>query len=281
LADNGEVDILGMALSYGGDRGATSLDAVNTFYGRPDIAIASIDDQRGDTVPYRAILANEFPNDIQHEDVEDPVSLYRRLLAAEQDGSVVILTIGFLTNLEALLASEPDRHSPLDGLELVRRKVARYVLMGGRFPEMLPGDYNLGIEVTASHAVLSNWPTPILFSGGEIGEAIITGGERLEEATDATHPVYRAYEVFNDFAGRFSWDQTAVLAAVRGASPLWDVVDEGYFEYDADGQYRWRTDGDRDHAYLVAKAPIPAVADTIERLMAKPPGLPLPADLLP
>ena len=201
--------------------------------------------------------------------------------AAEPDASVTILTVGFLTNLEALLDSGPDELSPLTGLELVERKVALYVLMGGRFPAMEPGDYNLGIEFAASHSVLSRWPTPILFSGGEIGDAVITGGVRLREATDPRHPVYRAYEIFNDFEGRFSWDQTAVIAAVRGPAPYWGVVDEGSFEYDADGQYRWNESPDKDHAYLVEKAPIATVEDAIERLMAKAPGDRLPEDLQP
>jgi inosine-uridine nucleoside N-ribohydrolase len=281
LADNAEVDILGMAISFGGDQAATSLDAVNTYYGRPDIPIASIDNERGDSIPYRITLAAEFPNDITPAQVEEPVALYRRLLSRQPDQSVVILTVGFLTNLQALLESPPDEHSPLPGPDLVERKVALYVLMGARFPTMLPGDYNLGIQPAASRAVLTNWPTPILFSGGEIGEAIITGGERLREATDASNPVYRAYELFNDFAGRFSWDQTAVLAAVRGPAPYWDVVDEGHFQYDIDGQYRWNAAPDADHAYLIEKAPIPTVEDAIERLMAKAPGAALPSDLFP
>ncbi len=281
LADNDEVDILGMAISFGGDAGATSLDAVNTFFGRPDIPIASIDNERGDSVPYRIALAEEFPHDITPAEVEAPVALYRRLLARQQDKSVVILTVGFLSNLQALLESGADELSPLTGPELIEQKVALYVLMGARFPMMVPGDYNLGIRPEASHAVLSRWPTPILFSGGEIGEAIITGGARLREATDPRNPVYRAYELFNDFAGRFSWDQTAVLAAVRGPAPYWDIVDEGNFEYDPDGQYRWNAEPDEDHAYLVEKAPIASVEDALERLMAKPPGAALPADLLP
>ncbi|MBW2509689.1 MAG: nucleoside hydrolase [Deltaproteobacteria bacterium] len=281
LADNEELDILGMAISFGGDEAATSLDAVNTYYGRPDIPIANIDNERGDSIPYRIALAQEFPHDIEPAEVEEPVALYRRLLASQPDQSVVILTVGFLTNLQALLESGPDVHSPLSGPELVEQKVALYVLMGARFPTMLPGDYNLGIEPAASHAVLTHWPTPILFSGAEIGEAIITGGAELREATDASSPVYRAYELFNDFAGRFSWDQTAVLAAVRGPDSYWGVVDEGHFEYDPNGQYRWNDAPDEDHAYLLEKVPVPTVEDAIERLMAKPPGAALPSDLLP
>ncbi|MGB8223749.1 MAG: nucleoside hydrolase [Polyangiales bacterium] len=281
LADNGEVAVLGMAISYAGNKAATSLDAVNTFYGRPDIPIASIDNTRPDPVAYRIAIADEFPNDITPGEVEEPVALYRRILAAQPDKSVTIISVGFLTNLAALLESEGDAVSPLTGLELVQRKVALYVQMGGRYPQQQPGDYNLGLDNASSYAVITNWPTPILFSGGEIGDQVITGTERLRDATTRDNPVHRAYEIFNDFSGRFSWDQTAVLAAVRGPAPLWDVVDEGYFEYDPDGSYRWNAAPDKDHAFLLADAPVESVANLIESLMAKPPGAPLPLELQP
>jgi hypothetical protein len=270
-----------MAISYAGNQAATSLDAVNTFYGRPDIPIASIDNARPDPVAYRIAIAEEFPSDITPSEVEEPVALYRRILAAQPDQSVTIISVGFLTNLAALLASQGDAVSPLTGPELVKRKVALYVQMGGRYPQQQPGDYNLGLDNASSHAVITHWPTPILFSGGEIGEQIITGTERLRDATNQDNPVHRAYEIFNDFSGRFSWDQTAVLAGVRGPAPLWDLVDEGYFEYDPDGAYRWNTVPDKDHAFLLADAPVDSVADLIESLMAKPPGAPLPPELQP
>jgi inosine-uridine nucleoside N-ribohydrolase len=270
LADNEEADILGIAISFAGDEGPTSIDAVNT-----------IDNISRDPVPYRLALAQEFPHDIAAADVEEPVSLYRRILAQQPDNSVTIISVGFLTNLAALLESDGDEHSPLSGHELVRQKVALYALMGGRFPKQEGGDYNLGLDQASSHAVLSQWPTPILFSGGEIGQEIITGTERLRDATTAANPVRRAFEVFNNFEGRFSWDQTAVWAAVRGPAPLWNTVDEGYFEYDPEGSYRWHATPDKDHTYLVAEAPTTTVEDVIERIMANPPGAPLPDDLQP
>ena len=281
LADNGEVEILGIAISFKGDAGPTSIDAFNTFHGRPNIPIATLDNESPDTIGYRIAIADGLPYDIRDEDVEDPVSLYRRILASQPDGSVTIISVGFLTNLAALLRSEADRWSPLSGLELVERKVESYVQMGGRFPEMVGGDYNLGLDVTSRHAVLSSWPTPILFSGGEIGDEIITGTERLRDATEAENPTRRAYEVFNDFAGRFSWDQTAVLAGVRGPAPHWDLVDEGSFVYDSDGAYRWLESPDADHSYLVAREPIASVEEFIERLMSKAPGIALDPDLQP
>ena len=51
--------------------------------------------------------------------------MLRRVLAAAEDHSVVISSVGFLTNLADLLASPPDATSHLSGQQLVRRKVTR------------------------------------------------------------------------------------------------------------------------------------------------------------
>ena len=41
----------------------------------------------------------------------DALSVYRATLAAQPDGSVVICSVGALSNLEDLLRSGPDEHS--------------------------------------------------------------------------------------------------------------------------------------------------------------------------
>ena len=50
--------------------------------------------------------------------------VYRKALAAAPASSVWISSIGFTTNIEALLKSSPDKISPLNGTELVAAKEA-------------------------------------------------------------------------------------------------------------------------------------------------------------
>ena len=67
--------------------------------------------------------------------MEEPVPVLRNALAAAQDGSVVISSVGFLTNLANLLTSPPDEISDLNGQDLVRQKVRLVAVMGGYYPE--------------------------------------------------------------------------------------------------------------------------------------------------
>lgn len=278
LADAGKACLLACVVN-GIDKDAAvaaSISAINTYYGRPDIPIGAY---HGDCCPptqspYTAALRDEFPHHAL-PDLQMPSALdvYRAALAAAPDGGVTIISIGFLINLRDLLESQPDAHSPLPGVELVRRKVKELALMGGAFPQSNPGEYNLAFGGAGPHSkyVMENWPTRILFSGYEIGERVMTG--RALISTPATNPVRRAYELYNNSLAnnRQSWDLTTVLAAVEGAEPLWSESPEGYCEVAADGSNTWTSGSGRGHAYLVEQAPIETVACYLEGLLALPP----------
>ena len=55
--------------------------------------------------------------------------LYRKLLAAAPDQSVMIISVGMYTNLARLLETGPDQFSELSGMELVKQKVDYLCLM--------------------------------------------------------------------------------------------------------------------------------------------------------
>jgi inosine-uridine nucleoside N-ribohydrolase len=269
LADNGEVKILAMMLSAKNPHSAACLDAINTYYGRPDLPIGNV---KGEGVMrhsrYAEGVAGEFPHDLASgDDAPDATALYRRVLSAQPDRSVVVVTVGYLTNLRNLLESGPEPSCRLAGPELVRQKVKLWVCMGGAFPS--GKESNLKHDPAASLAAIRDWPTPIVFSGWEIGAKIPTGA-RLRE-TPKANPVRRAYELYNGLKHRQSWDQTAVLFAVRGAGDYWDLQTRGHNYVGADGSNQWRAAPDKDHTYLIQKMPPGKLAAEIEELMIRPP----------
>jgi hypothetical protein len=284
LADNGEARLLGVVISTsngGGTAAIGFIDQVNTYYGRPDIPIGAWkggsfhgpDASNYTRVVYEA--STTFPRslDDQNDSVPDTTSLYRTLLAAAPDGSVTVACTGFLNNLKALLDSGPDGASPLAGPALVAKKVKQLVQMGGQYPSGF--EYNF-FNQTASgvtRAVVEGWPTPIVFSGWEIGDPIHTGSALA--GTSAQNPVRRAYEVyFGGGAGsRSSWDLTAVLYAVRGASSYWDLLAIGHNDVTDDGHNTWVASPDLDQSYLEAKATTAAIETVLSDLMTKPPGV--------
>jgi hypothetical protein len=286
LADLGEAEILAVGISSRNEHVGPCLDAVNTWYGRPQIPIgyqrgfqAGYPRDSGEETEskYAEAVARAFPHRLgKSGDAQDAAPLYREVLAGRPDGSVVIVSVGFLTNLRALLDTRPDAASPLTGEELVRKKVRLWVCMGGKFPKGRfdngDGEYNLRVDPLASLRALNDWPTPVVFSGFEIGARVFTG--RGLRALPEANPVRTAYLHFNGLADRQSWDQTAVLFAVRGAAGYWTESEPGFclmHVFGPSGYNEWIPTPLKSHRYLVEKMPPADLARVIEGLMTRPP----------
>ena len=276
LAKRGETEILGTATCNAFPYALTSIRVINAFCGRDDIPTGVVrpDGLSIDDVMHSRrwpIFLFEKYGKPDYLKAEPAVRLYRRLLAAADDASVTFVTIGWLTNLADLLASGPDEFSPLDGPALVARKVEKLVSMAGKFPE--GREFNVFKDAPASEKVFHEWPTPILFSGFEIGVNILTG-KKLIAHPGEDNPVKDAYAIAlsqGDSDGRSSWDHTTVLAAVRGPADYFDV-ERGRIEINDDGSNGWKADPAGPHARLLPKMSWSELADIIEDLMTDYPG---------
>lgn len=275
FADKGECTILATMASNKHPRIAAVLDVLNTYFKRPDLPIGVV---RGQAVNLSAsqkwdsLLVTKYPHDIINNDqAEDAVALYRKTLAAQPDQSVTIVTVGFLTNLANLLESPADEFSTLTGKELIAKKVKRLVCMAGHFPQ--GKEFNVHMDAAASKKVFDNWSTPILMSGVEIGRKIFTGLPLLKSKIQNS-PVKDVFALSiplseEDKNGRMSWDQTAVLVAVRGFEKYYTAV-SGKMVVASDGSNTWNAQGS-GHFYLVEKMPVPKITRLINQLMLHQP----------
>ncbi|MBC7819743.1 MAG: nucleoside hydrolase, partial [Planctomycetaceae bacterium] len=195
---------------------------------------------------------------------------YRRILANEADGGVVILAVGPLRNIADLQKSKPDDASPLDGSALVAKKVKRLEIMGGMYPpqgNLHEGEWNFKQDPESAALVCSTWPTPILFNG-EGGST--NSGRRVTFEMPEHNPLTMAYRHYPGagFAGdRLSWDSVSALVAVRGPAPWYKLIEGGANVVDArTGANTWKADGNRGHSYLVLKSPKGQLEQALEDL---------------
>ncbi|QJW98932.1 Ig-like domain-containing protein [Frigoriglobus tundricola] len=274
LADRGEAHILGMMCCTSCEWGAPCLDALNAYFGRTDIPVGTLK-ERGFLADagYNRVLAETYPHRIKNgKDAPDAVGLYRQLLAGQPDGSVVIVAVGPLKTLSKLLDSPADKTSSLNGAELVAKKVKLLSCMGGWYPKATGErgpEFNFQKDVAAAKVVTERWPTPVVFSGAEIGSGIMTG-RRVATDEPEYHPLTLAFAVWPD-AGfgrdRASWDETAVLYGVRGPGKYWSLSKNGYNRIGEKGTNTFTEDRDRTHRYLVPSTPVSELEDVIEGLM--------------
>lgn len=271
FADSGKAEILATMASNKYALVAPCLNVINTYYGRAGIPVGSPKTHGvniGCSQHWTDSLVANYPHMIDStSEAQDAVSLYRKILAAQKDTSVVIVTVGFLTNLNDLLLSKADNICPLNGNDLVVKKVKRLVSMAGIFPE--GSEFNVREDSTSSKYVFDHWPTRIVFSGFEIGNKILTGNKL--RGSSLKSPAKMAFSIAipmspQDKNGRQSWDQTAVLTAVKGAAFAFDEV-KGNMLTEPSGFNRWISKADGLHSYLVFKKSPAQLSDLIESYM--------------
>jgi len=248
LASRGECRLLAVTVTKDNEFAAPMVDVVNTFYGRGEIPIGMV--RKGvtpDEGKYNRKIATAkdekgeplYPHDLlSGKEAPEATALLRKALAGQADGSVVIVQVGFSTNLARLLDSKPDDASPLDGKALVKAKVRLLSAMAGNFDARPHKEYNVVTDLRPAKKVFGEWPTPIVASGFEIGRVIKYPAKSIEQDYGYVphHPVAEAYKLYMKMPyDRETWDLTSVLYAVR--------PDGGYFGLSPSGRIVVRDDG--------------------------------------
>jgi inosine-uridine nucleoside N-ribohydrolase len=275
-ADSGKAGILATMASNKYELTAPSIDVINTYFGRPELPVGSPkSDGVTDISPYHwaDTIVARYPHTVRSaRDAPDAVTVYRKILNEQPDTSVVIITVGYLTNISDLLASHPDEISPLSGKELVRKKVKKLITMGGIFPDG-GRSFNIFMDSTASEYTFRNWPGEIILTGDDIGEKILTG-LRLIQSGIKNSPVKDTYRIgmplSGDLSGRMSWDQTAVLIGVYGTEGFFETVRGRMIVY-PDGSNTWEDDPDGKHFYVKQKMAVDEITRFIEDMMMHQP----------
>ena len=260
--NRGECDLLAVMCWNVEPSAVSAIDAVNRFYGNPEVKIGSRKDSAASIDwQHSKVIADNFPHTLTQATAVESTLMYRRLLAAHEEGEIIIVTVGPLSNIKRLLESQPDEISDLDGKELVNKKVKEFMIMGGQFPK---GDREWNFDGNmkgVTKYVIENIKVPTTFSGYEVG-LHIKSGEVFNEIDQET-PLYKGFYHFskycpwlNDqFQGKIydnsTYDQTAVLYAVRGGlGDYWERVEGGYCLPDSTGGNEWVAGEKTNHSYL-------------------------------
>jgi hypothetical protein len=168
----------------------------------------------------------------------------------------------------------------------VARKVKLWVAMACRYPN--GKEYNSMTDAQSSRIALENWPTPVVFTdwnygfdchaGRVVAESGRTGSpvvdvfagnlpSRDEVRSNASRYLCGAFGA----GGRAAWDQTAVLIAVRGTSPYFNVVRGMYRMTGADGANEWVPDEAGPHLRVTEKMSKAEVGRVLDELMLRLP----------
>ena len=270
LTDRGECQLIGVTLTNGNPAAVPYIRMVNRFYGRPDLpvgaAIKSLKDGAQDG--YMSAVLRVMP--VENSGSAEPAPAVLRRLLTNAREKVVIVQTGFSTNLAAMLDSP-------GGAALAKEKVALLVAMAGNFADGAP-EYNVKTDVASAKAVFERWPTPIVFSGFEIGRDLLYPASSIEHdfAWANPHPIAESYRAYQKMPyNRPTWDLTAALAAVRPEHHYFVLSDSGTVAVDANGVTHF-TAGQGDRRYLrLDPAQRAEILEVLALLASEPPAKPL------
>ena len=187
-------------------------------------------------------------------DLPEAWKLLRQLLAEQPDGSVILISVGPMTNIGHLMDSAVDDISPLTGVELVKQKVKAVAAMAGLYGNEFDfPEWNVEQDIPAAQSVFAKCPVPLTASGWELGNKLLYPHQSIlnDFGDPDKHPLTIAYQAYMEMPyDRQTWDLTSVLDIIEpdewfGYSPAGTITidDEGHshFREDAEGLHRYLT----------------------------------------
>jgi inosine-uridine nucleoside N-ribohydrolase len=297
LQDRGEINLLAVTISTNDRWSASYVSLVDSFYDHPQVPIGIIGEggmdlevirKRIPTVTWPVTRYTQRLSERTNEDgtwayprnlsdgspAPEAMTLLRKTLSAQPDGSVVMIQVGYSTNLARLLKSPPDAISALDGQQLIAKKVRLLSMMAGNFGEAVvegkvlskgSPEFNLLADVPSAQVLFANWPSPIVASGFEIGLALPYPPESIEHDYKYVHdhPIEETYLTFcEELKPRTHWscphahntfDLTAVLYAARPDRDYFSLSSRGKITVLEDGSSRFEENPSGRDRYLILR----------------------------
>ncbi len=173
-------------------------------------------------------------------DTADPATVLRNALTASQPKNSIIVASGSLATLARLIA--------LRGAKEVVAGTVKHLVIAD------PRNSNDG---AAAERLFAEWPTPIYFCGGEVGEAIPFPAASVVKdfAEPAPHPLAEAYQEF----GQVPYDvpttsMDAVLFAVRSTAGNFKLSEPGTLRLSSGGAIEIAPSAEGKHRRLLYDA---------------------------
>jgi inosine-uridine nucleoside N-ribohydrolase len=265
LETRGEAKLLAVTITKDNALAAPFVAMFDRIYGRPNIPIGVVKNgATKDEGKYLRPVLKAFDEPLEGGSYADAVELLRSTLAAQPDNSVVIVQVGFSTNLARLLTS--DR-------ELVAKKVKLLSAMAGNFVETTP-EFNVVRDIPSAQKVFGDWPGDVVSSGFEVGRAIRYPPQRLTSdfAWTRKSPLVEAYKAYRVMPYEEPlWDPSAALYAVRPDAGYFGLSPAGKIQVDDKGATRFLPGEGRQHYLVVNEAQKARVMEAIAVLASEPP----------
>jgi hypothetical protein len=288
LQTRAHCELLAVTITKPDELAGPFVDAMNTFYGRPNIPIGfTRSGLKNDPSKFLPLAEKKDDSNFRYlhrlkrsSDAPAATDLLRKILSTQSDQSVTLVQVGYFSNLAALLDTSGDNYSPLSGADLVRAKVKLLSVMAGSFQPIEQNkrflEYNVTQDLAASRKLAASWPTPIVWSGFEIGISVPYPAVSIERdfAYVQHHPAAEAYRLYNPPPHeRPTWDLTSVLYAVFSDRDYFSLSPPGQVTVGSDGFTQFTPNPQGRDRYLIANPnQVIRIKEALVQLASQPPN---------
>lgn len=257
--DKGLLDVIGISLSTTYSRSPLAIYALCKYDGYGSIPVAMDTSGKGVQVhtEYVNVMYN-FPKN--RDDYEQPVAMYRRLLA-ESDTKVNIITLGFLQNIQNLMNSGPDRYSALTGTELIQQKVDTIYIVGGSDSGRPSFNFYWTGEkvINAAKTVCKGVPCRTVYISTDLSYNTFCGEFYCREDRKEKDIVTKALKSNKQTGGVVAWDVFSMFCAVQDINNTMQTysleLESGNWYVSDTGATKWVQDGVPERYRIVKKLP--------------------------
>jgi inosine-uridine nucleoside N-ribohydrolase len=179
-------------------------------------------------------------------DTAEVAALIRNAFTAQYDQNAIVVLAGPATNLVKVLDLPGAK-------DLIAHKVRFLSVVAGSYPDGGP-EFNIKTDIPAAKKLFAEWPTPIVATGHELGEALLFPASSIEKdfAWSPAHPVVDAYRAYKPMPyDAPTWDMTALLYAVRPQEGYFKLSSPGTIGVLDDGRTKFAPSPEGKHRYLI------------------------------
>ena len=281
MAGKLEMRVISVSITRSNLKSAQAEEAITNFYsagpvvggtgfggGSDKVGLATDGKLTEDTPIVNAVLSKKTADgksaySVQIRNILDtadsPVTMRNMLLAQNDENAAIVVVgpAGNVTKLMDLYGAKPQ----------ITAKVKYLVIAAGSYPNG-PVEFNIKSDIAAAKRLFSEWPTPIIAVGTEVGEAVPYAGASIEKdfTWAPSHPIVDAYKAYKTMP--YDAPAPGMAAALYAAHP-----DDGYFKLSEpgtitvleDGRTKFTPGAGGKHRYLIAD---PSQKDKITKLYA-------------
>lgn len=270
------IELLGVTASSGREGATATIKAIMDYYQVKDIPIGSFSSNL-----LECDLINNYAKPIKDrykiDDINnDSVNMIRKILSTITD-KVTIVAIGPLTNMANLLVSQADEYSPLNGVELVKEKVAKFLVMGGAFIQNYSKDkinaifseWNILQDIKSAVTFSELCPLEIIYSPHEVGNVVLTKMGKNENPVWLSMLEFAKANRF-DFEPDFyrqSWDPLTCLFSLDESNPDFTLSSKGTVKIDDKGITTFILDNNGKDYYISTKSNLKNIEKRINEII--------------